>query len=124
MLTLYSMEREGPEGSLYQACSLLSHSDQGQVLQHKLGTLELGLIGSLLPILPIRLSRRWPGGTAGRTQIGGAGWALLGPCLFSLGPSSILTFSWSALIIDKLFSARNVPPESLQTDLKSRLTNN
>lgn len=103
---------------------MLSLSDEGQVLRCKLGTLELGLIGSLLPVLPIRLSRRWSGGTAGRTQIGMAGWALLGPCLFSLRSLSILTFSWSALIIDKLVLARNIPPESLQTDLKSRLTNN
>lgn len=108
------MEREGPKCSLCQARSLLSHSDQGQVLHYKSGPLEQGLTGS----------RTWSGGTTGRTQNSVAGWALLGPCLFSLGPLSILTFSWSTLIIDELFSARNVPPESLQTDLKSRLTNN
>lgn len=73
---------------------------------------------------PLRLSRRRSGGTTGRMQIAVAGWALLGLCLFSLGLLFVLTFSWSTLIIDKQFSARNVPPETLQTALKSRLTNN
>ena len=124
VLMLSSMEREGPKCSLYQANSLLSRSIQGQVLHYNSGTLDLGLTGALLPVLPTRLSRRWSGGTTGRTQISVAGWAIAEPCLFSLGPLSILTFSWSASIIDKLFSARNVPSESLPTNLRSRLTNN
>lgn len=108
----------------YQAHSLLLHSDQGQVLHDRSGTLELGLTDSLLLFLSIRLSRRWSGGTTGRMQIAMAAWALSGLCLFSLGPLLILTFSWSTSIIDKLFSAGNIPPETLQTALKSRLTNN
>lgn len=116
VLTLSSMERGGPKRLLYQAHSLYSYSEQGQVLYYKLRTLEVELIGSLLPVLHIGLSKRWSGETWGRT--------LLRPGLFSLGPLSILTFSLSTLITDELFSARNIPPESLQTDLKSRLTNN
>lgn len=75
---LSSMEGECPKCS-----SLLSHADLPQAVQYKLGPLELGLAGWLLPIVPRRLSRRSSGGTAGRTGVTGC--LLLGPCLFSLG---------------------------------------